>query len=659
MPVHLSQLLPSRCWPRLAIASARSCGALLALTFIVNLLPPGVLPAQGKLHPEELQMRGAIDQAIDRGVEHLFDQQFRDGSWSMHGDYIGGRGGLCLYTLLQCGVARDHPSIKRAVAYLDSCEPDRTYATTCMILALHTLRDGREKRIEALVQKLVSWQLPNGMWSYPHGGSDLSCTQYAALGLWVGVKRGIAVDKRVFRDLLEGLEEHRTKVHMIANPLAEGRTGATKIASNGYSYRRSADANQKPTGSMTTAGIAVLEICKAGLGRRMSRSLRRATDERIEAAMTWMSTNFSVSRNPNGGHHHYYLYGLERIGALTNREQIGPHWWYVSGAKYLLGSQNKKTGAWSGVNGTCFSLLFLRRATSGHAPTTGGAGGVRHIFAVGDENSDIRLRGAGQQPLSIWIDGFGEGLVDLHSEFGIRIVSVEYLDDAGNVLANIAADPTKTWSNATFLHRDKAMRRGTHKVHARVTLLANDTAPGDTDAIEVIESQPMQVMIRDVIEGWMETANVGFQHNLLRQRKVEISASSLLDDRHPATHLIDGLDSKKWIASPDDKNPTVTMTWKKTITVASIIFAPCAQHDRELKNFDTFGALEVQIGNDRDRWLRIPVNPDKLAPTTFVLAKPRKMRAIKFRFLDRVHQNGNVGLSEFSLLPMNKKRKRR
>lgn len=656
-PVTLPQLLRPRRWPRLAATSTRSCGALLAL--LIHLLAPCALPAQGKLHPEELQLRGAVDQAIDRGVEHLLDQQFRDGSWGLHGDYIGGRGGLCLYTLLQCGVARDHPSIQRAVAYLDTCEPDRTYATTCMILALDALRDGRDKRIEALVKKLISWQQPNGMWSYPHGAADLSCTQYAALGLRVGLKRGMSIDKRVFQDLLDGLEAHRTKVHRIANPLADGRTGATKIASNGYSYRPSAEANQKPTGSLTSAGIAVLEICKAGLGRRMSRSLRRATDERIESAMTWLSQNFSVTNNPNGGHHHYYLYGLERIGALSNRERIGPHWWYISGAKHLLASQDKKTGAWSGVNETCFSLLFLRRATSGHAPTTGGAGKVQHVFAVGDKDSDIRLRGAGQQPLSMWIDGFGAGLVDLHSEFGLRIVSVEYLDDAGNVLANIASDPTKTWSNETFLHRDKAMRRGVHKLHARVTLLANDTEPGKTDPIEVIKSQPMTVTIRDVLEGWMESANEGFQQNLLRQCKVEITASSLLNDRFPAKHLIDGLDSKKWIASPDDKNPMVTMTWKKPITVASIMYAPCAQHDREIKDFDSFGALEVLIGNDRDRWIRIPANPDKLAPTMFLLPKARKMRAIKFRFVDRVHHNGNLGLAEFSLLPKSKTRKGR
>ena len=89
------------------------------------------------------------------------------------------------------------------------------------------------------------------------------------------------------------------------------------------------------------------------------------------------------------------------------------------------------------------------------------------------------------------------------------------------------------------------------------------------------------------------------------------------------------------------------------------MLAPCPQHDREIKNFDEFSGVEVLIGNDRDRWLTIPLNPDKLAPTTFKLPKARKMRAIKFRFTGRKHVNGRIGLAEFSLLPKAKKRKRR
>ena len=624
-------------------------------------LPLGLLPGQNKPHPEELQLRAEINTAIDRGVESLVERQFRDGSWGVHGDDIGGRGGLCLYTLLQCGVSRDHPAMRRALAYCDNAEPNRTYATTCMIMALDALRDGRKTRIEALIKQMIGWQTPNGAWSYPHGPVDLSCTQYAALGLWIGHKRGLKIEQRVWEKLLDCVEDYRGEVEMLDNPIKKGRTGASKVESAGYRYRP--DGNQKPTGSMTSAAITIMEICKAGLGRKLNRNKRQRIDERIEAALRWLSQRFSVARNPNGGHDYYYLYGLERIGALTNREQFGPHWWYIMGAKHLLATQDKNTGAWGSVQDTCFALLFLRRATSGHAPTTGGGSGNRHVFAVGNADSDVRLRGAGQQPLSLWIDGFGASLVDLHSDFGLRVISVDYVDEAGNVLAKIAGDPTKTWQTKpgqgeTYLHRDKAMSRGTHKLRARVTLLANDAEPGATGPIEVVESAWMTVKIRDVFEDWMETANANYQGNLLLDAKVELFASSAINKQNPGEHAIDGRDDKRWIASPDDKSPSLTISWRKPINVGRIMFAPPAQHEGERGQFDEFRALEVLIGKDKDRWIQIPMSQDKLAPSILVLPKPRKMRAIKIRFAGRVHKTGKIGLAEFALLPPEKKKRR-
>ena len=100
------------------------------------------------------------------------------------------------------------------------------------------------------------------------------------------------------------------------------------------------------------------------------------------------------------------------------------------------------------------------------------------------------------------------------------------------------------------------------------------------------------------------------------------------------------------------------MCYETNTNVGSIMFAPPAQHDNELAQFDEFAAIEVLIGNAKDRWLRIPMGQDKLAPVTFELPKPRKMRAIKIRFAGRVTKTNKIGLAEFSLLPPAKKKQR-
>ena len=310
-------------------------------------------------------------------------------------------------------------------------------------------------------------------------------------------------------------------------------------------------------------------------------------------------------------------------------------------------------GHWGNVTDTCFALLFLRRATRGHAPTTGLGGGDTHSFASGDADSDVRLRGAGQQPLSLWIDGFGKGLLDLHSEFGLRVESITYEDDKGHVLGKVAADPTKTWNTETYLFRDKAIARGTHKIRAKLRVLSNDAIPGEDAAVEDVTSDWMEVKIRDVLEPWMATATNAYRENILRLQKAKVTVSSEAQ-RNPGKNLIDGFESRRWLAAEDDKSPTVTISWRKAQKVGRIMVTGLAQHEREVGRYDSF-AVEFAVGNDRKRWTRIDLPADTLEPVLFELPKARKMRSIKLRFVDRVKRNGQLGLSEFALLPPAKK----
>ena len=606
-------------------------------------------PTQGKVHPDELKLQPKIEAAIKKGVEYLFEEQLRDGSWGLHGDFIGGRGGLALYTLLQCGVSRDHPSVQRAVAYLDACDPERTYAVTTMLLAYDALRDGREDRIEALVEKLLLWQKPGGDWGYPHAGPDLSCTQYAALGLYIGQKRGIKIDRSHWLDLLDSLEDYRGDVQKIKNPgLDEQRTGAPTVEIAGFRYRRHAE-NQPCTGSMTTAALAVMEICKAGLGSKFGGRARRKTERWSDAAMTWLGQHYTPTRNPNGGHHYYYLYGCERVGSLMRTERFGKHWWYLEGAKFLLDKQDKARGHWGSVQDTCFALLFLRRATSGHAPTTGLGSANTHSFAAGDEKSDVRLRGAGQQPLSLWVDGFGDALLGRHGTFGLRVVSVSYEDDKGNILGKVSADPTRTWNTETYLFRDKAIARGLHKIRARLTVLANDCPPGATARTAELTSGWMDVNIRDVLAPWMKTAVDAYRDNILRKEEAKVKVSSEIA-RNPGRHLIDGLEARRWVAAKDDAEPTASFSWRKAQTIGRIVISCLAQHERERGRYDGF-AVEYSIGNNKRKWTRIEIPDGTLEPVIHELETPRRARSIRLRFVGRTARNGQLGLAEFALLP--------
>lgn len=623
--------------------------------FLVTLLALAApcLGAQAEYHPDELALKPKIDAAIDRGVEYLLEQQFRDGSWGLHA-HLGGRAGLTLYTLLQCGVSRDHPAVRRAIGFLDSVDPTKTYAAATMLLAYDALRMDREDRIEQLVQKLIEWQKPQGDWGYPNNHADLSNTQYAALGLWIAIKHDLDVDREILQKLIDRIADYQEKAQLIDNPdLKNGRTGVTKVEVAGFRYRP--NNNGKATGSMTSAGVAVLAIAKAGYGKRLSSKTRRQIDDMAERGMRWLEVNFSVDRNPNGGHHLYYLYGLERVGALMKTERIGPHWWYLEGAKHLLKKQ-KKDNSWGDVTDTCFALLFLRRATSGRAASTGSSGEVAHVFEAGGENADVRLRGAGQRPLSLYIDGFGGKVLASHNTFGLRVVSVRYEDERGTVLAKVAGDPTKAWNRETFLHRDEAISRGSHKVRARVTVMAPDAGP-ESDDTEELTSPWMEVKIRDVMAPWMVNSASAYKDNLLRDEKVEYFASTELNKQSGAANVCDGNDGTCWIAAAGDQNPSIRLEWKGSVRVGSITVMLPAQHESKLKSYSMVEGVEVRLGNDRnDEWQKIPIGLDPIAPLVLELERSRRLREIEVRFYGRKDPKKQIGLAEIILLEPKRRR---
>ena len=96
------------------------------------------------------------------------------------------------------------------------------------------------------------------------------------------------------------------------------------------------------------------------------------SDEAIDDALAWLARHFSVRVNPGDDPHHfllYYLYGLERVGRLTNSRFIGRHDWYREGAEWLTSEQEDLSGFWRGTGlwedypqvGTSLALLFLAK----------------------------------------------------------------------------------------------------------------------------------------------------------------------------------------------------------------------------------------------------------------------------------------------------------
>ena len=245
------------------------------------------------------------------------------------------------------------------------------------------------------VPKVGGWRYPGLTGGAPAGDAEMSNTQYALLGLNAAARCGTSVPVDVWTKALEYVLKEQEKDGIpgdlwVENPAWEpGLDEVPQFLSGGKrkarGWRYTPDGPQTlTTGSMTTAGVACLAIVKERLGDagKLTPELSRRIDSAMLDGLVWLSEAFTVDGNPTmpaGGApwHLYYLYGLERVGALTGLPHVGKHAWYRKGAELLLSGQ-KPDGHWEGQVGTmgltdeheseivqtCFALLFLKRATT-------------------------------------------------------------------------------------------------------------------------------------------------------------------------------------------------------------------------------------------------------------------------------------------------------
>ena len=566
---------------------------------------------------------GAVNAAIDKGVAWLLRQQQLDGTWDYGQAPRIGNTALIAYTLVKSGLDPQHQAVQRVFAHLEDVWPERTYDTALLILALEAHGAPQHRpRIQELADQLQEWQKPATGFGYP-GGNDLSNTQYAALGLWAAAKAGARIDQRVWFDLIQG-------------------TLAYVSPDGGFTY---SPGGQSATGSMTAAGIAVLSICRDQLGledRGKDKRKYEKVQGPIDGALVWLAKNFSVTENPGRGKAHlgYYLYGLERVGALAPAERIGDRDWYAEGAGFLVKGQ-AANGSWSGSLGgdnpqTCFALLFLRRATM---PVTGGlhrTGGRR--FAIEDLESDVRIAASGDNPMGMWLVGFSrrwseelawpEDANKGGGGSGPRVSRLIWTVD-GVEAARLEGDEARATGAERFEFQSHFAEPGSHRIQATVHVLrpprrdsSGRTYPA---SLKVLTSPELEVNVDNAVAEWMLDNARDPSRNLMGAGLPVASASSERGNSG-AANAIDGHQARSWIARGDDPTPTLTLTLQEPQEANVILVGHARGNPVEPGRWAR--ALEVDVHVNGERY-RLRMHSDERRKGVLVLPRRTRVRELR------------------------------
>lgn len=589
-----------------------------------------------------------INAAIDRGVDYVLAQQWLDGSWEYHQDrYPTGQTALSVYTLLKMGVAPEHHAIRRGLAYCKKFPPTRTYSVGCLLLALLATHDERHHDwMKDLLATLCEWQdRTSGLWAYPEGHTDLSNTQYAALGLLAAHRAGIDVPRTVVQRLLDGILAAQLEPQMVTarQPARPGGTNDRVIIA-GFPYRTETRTGDG-TGSMTTAGLGVLAICAeiAGGFDRFGMTRARQADDVRTRSLAWMSHHFHVNHNPFRGSawYYYYLYGMERVGSILGIDTIGAHDWYWRGAEELVNRQDK-SGVWkqgpreSGsllVTHTCFALLFLKRAS---APSTGAVVTPRDVksYVSDAKQAGLELRATGDTPLTMWIAAIDPDVllrlqrVDPRrsSKPYLPIMATDYLvrrpGSPWEVVASARPLPTEPASDPRFAARHSFAAGGVFEVRARMMVATGLDDEGHPTGTEMLQSKPIRVTIDHAISDDVLAYADDSERNLAFHAGPRASASSEAGNGWRAALAFDNTHIGRWLCKPNDARPTLVVEFESRVYANTLLLSHPHTMPSERGRDSHATKVEIFVNRDRDP-LVVDVDPNPARKTVIELTKRR------------------------------------
>ncbi len=226
--------------------------------------------------------------------------------------------------------------------------------------------------IQILASYIIGLQKANGSWDYTHRSvGDTSISQYAVLGLWEAENAGVTIPPMVWDRAADWFM-------------------STQSPAGSWTYHRD-QMEGGETLSMTAAGVGSLLICqrqleqfresRRGISPLMTALTAEAAwanfkpsttstqiDQAARRGLAWIAAHFTTTQMGTVGQTPYYmLYGIERIGALAQRQTIGRVDWYERGRAFIHSSQ-QGDGSWNGTHGvemnTVWALLFVTKSTA-------------------------------------------------------------------------------------------------------------------------------------------------------------------------------------------------------------------------------------------------------------------------------------------------------
>lgn len=335
-----------------------------------------------------------VEQSIQRAKQFLLGQSKTSAA-----------GSLACYALVKAGVEKDHTDIQKCVhEVVGKCRgtnyvpgQHHNYEAGVDAMLLEAVdRELYKPQLDAIAKFLMARQRPYGAWYYPSEFAsadygDTSISQYAILGLWAAHRADVEIPVSTWERAAKWLIATQRREGGFGYHPGDPRTGnpgvdilgTMSVAGTGsllvirqVLFRDAEFAEDiRPAAAVAASSkkFGVLERLvddkekKAAASPKLNATMSVATiDKAIKEGVGWNADHFAEPAALSS-YGNYYLYGVERMGALLSVDKIGTHDWYDEGAEELLRRQ-ANDGSWQDgcgiIPATSLTILFLSKATS-------------------------------------------------------------------------------------------------------------------------------------------------------------------------------------------------------------------------------------------------------------------------------------------------------
>ena len=308
-----------------------------------------------------------VRSAIDAISEAIIDAYHPTRHWDpvqMPGgestrQHLGGYTALATLALLTAGHDAQSSPLREAIAWLESVEPDGTYAVAFRAQVWASLPDRFLPQLQHDVDRLVeSFHWEQGGWDYLCRPVERiprvspSTRHVAVLALHAAADRGIRVPPKLLARV-------------------ESATIESQHKDGGWSYH----IGDSPTGSMTAAGVFSLVLVQDLLDKSSRTRTKSIRETAIENGRLWLDERFTADPCPGLGRcakfPQYWLYSLERVALATGWRTLAGRDWLRDALSTTLGRLCRRDthGQWhvsggksvSQLRQRCFALMLLHR----------------------------------------------------------------------------------------------------------------------------------------------------------------------------------------------------------------------------------------------------------------------------------------------------------